>query len=186
MDDTPSSPVLAALYAGDREGALEHARGRELDVFEAAAVGDAERLAVLLATEPQSARAYTPDGFTALHYAAFFSRDVACARALLDAGADPNAVARNGTDLRPINSAAASDARAVVELLLARGADVHAAQQGGYTALHSAAANGDAELVRALLAAGARADERATDGRSPADFARERGHPDVAASLAGA
>ena len=182
--DVPESPVLAALYAGEPARARELARGRELDVFEAAAVGDSGRLADLLAGDPPAARARTADGFTALHYAAFFSRNADCARALLDAGAEPDAVADNDTDLRPINSAAGSGASEIVALLLERGADVDAAQRGGYTALHSAAHDGNEELARMLLAAGADPARATDDDRTPADLAAEAGHPKLARALA--
>jgi hypothetical protein len=178
----------ASRLAGHLElfslGALQLARGRELDVFEAAAVGDSGRLADLLAGDPPAARARTADGFTALHYAAFFSRNADCARALLDAGAEPDAVADNDTDLRPINSAAGSGASEIVALLLERGADVDAAQRGGYTALHSAAHNGNEELARVLLAAGADPTRATDDGRTPADLAAEAGHAELARALA--
>lgn len=44
---TGLSPILQALYAGDR-GRAEALSHPELDVFEASALGDAERLRALL------------------------------------------------------------------------------------------------------------------------------------------
>ena len=41
-------------------------------MFEAASLGDVERLAELLDADPSSATAYSADGFTALHFPAFF------------------------------------------------------------------------------------------------------------------
>ena len=155
-----------------------------LDVFEAATLGRASRVREALAEEPELANAATDDGFTALHLAAFFSGDVESARALLDAGADPDALAANETGLRPINSAAAASSTRIVSLLLERGADVHAAQHGGYTPLHSAAAHGDGELVEVLLGAGADPTLRTDSGSTPAELADERGHPETARRLA--
>ena len=43
--------------------------------------------------------------------------------------------------------------------------------QDGFTPLHTAAQNGDAELVRLLLQHGADAGTTASDGRTPADLA---------------
>jgi ankyrin repeat protein len=49
--------------------------------------------------------------------------------------------------------------------------------------LHSAAANGDAELVRFLLDAGADPDARQDEGKSAADVAAEKGHAEIAGLL---
>jgi ankyrin repeat protein len=179
----PTSPVLAALYERDTERARAAAAGRALDLHEAAALGDRARVEELLRADPASAAASTPDGFTALHLAAFFSGDADIARALVAAGAPVDVHAGNDMRVTPLNSAAAADARDVAAVLLEAGADADAVQAGGYTPLHSAAANGDAALVDLLLARGAQPGRAADDGRTPADFADERDHPELAARL---
>ena len=179
----PTSPVLAALYARDTERARAAADGRALDLHEAVAIGDRARVEELLRADPASAAAPTPDGFTALHLAAFFSGDAAIARALLGAGAPVDVHAGNDMRVTPLNSAAAAGARGIAAILLEAGADADAAQAGGYTPLHSAAANGDAALADMLVAHGARSGRAADDGRTPADLADERGHPELAARL---
>jgi ankyrin repeat protein len=70
-----------------------------------------------------------------------------------------------------------------VRLLLAHGADVNATQAGGYTPLHQAAAAGLEEMTQMLLAAGANPEARCDQGKTPADYARERGHSAVLALL---
>jgi uncharacterized protein len=111
--------------------------GAELDVFDAAATGGTEQLRTLLAADPQLARAWSPDGFTALHYAAFFG-DADGARVLLEAGADPAAVARNQMRVQPLHSAAAAGRADVARLLLEAGADPNAEQQDGFLPLDAA------------------------------------------------
>jgi uncharacterized protein len=179
----PTSPVLAALYERDADRARSAAAGRALDLFEAAAIGDRERVDELLAADPESAAAVAPDGFGALHLVAFFSGDAAIARALVAAGAPASQATANDMRVTPLNSAAAAGARDVAAVLLEAGADPDAAQAGGYTPLHSAGANGDTALVELLLAHGADPARTADDGRTPGDFAAERGHPDVAERL---
>ena len=76
---TTASPILSALYRGDREEAEKLAQGSRLDLFEAAALGRASRLEETIAETPHLVGATTDDGFTALHLAAFFSADGACA-----------------------------------------------------------------------------------------------------------
>ena len=84
------SAVLQALYAGSRaEVDRLLAEDPELDVFDAAALGLTYRLTVLVREDPSLVHAYSDDGFTALHLAAFFGGPVAVDY-LLQAGADPN------------------------------------------------------------------------------------------------
>ena len=104
---------------------------------------------------PASPRAWSADGFTALHLAAFFGQEDA-AKVLLERGAEPNVVARNATIVvTPLHSAAAGAHAAIVKLLLEAGADPNARQPDGFTALDAAQQNGDDESAEALLAAGA-------------------------------
>ena len=71
---------------------------------------------------------------------------------------------------------------ALIDGLLAHGADVNAVAGGGITPLHLAAARGDLALIDRLLAHGALHTEADT-GQMPTDIAAERGHPEAAARL---
>ncbi|HZB35930.1 MAG TPA: ankyrin repeat domain-containing protein [Gaiellaceae bacterium] len=152
------SPLMQALYEGKPELARELAAARsDLDVFEAAAIGDVDRLRALLDDDPSLATAWSGDGFTPLHFAAFFGHPVA-ARLLAERGADLEARSTNeqfALDARPLHSAAAAGQREVCEVLLDAGADVNAVQHGGYTALLEARQNGNEELAQLLLERGA-------------------------------
>jgi ankyrin repeat protein len=166
------SPVLHALYTGHGELVeVLLAANPPLDVFDAAAVGRVRGLEELLDGEPELASAWSPDGFTALHYAAFFGQEEA-ARVLVERGADTGLVARHATiHVTPLHSAASGGHGEIVQLLLEHGADPNAAQDGGFTPLHSAAANDDRASVEALLAAGADPALANDEGRTPADLA---------------
>ena len=165
------SALMQARYEGRREiVALLRSKAGALDVFEAATLGDLEQLRKLLAGDPALAKAFAPDGFTALHLAAFFAQSDA-AQVLLRAGADPNAVARNTMKVAVINSAAASGRADLVKLLLEAGADPNARQMAGYTALHAAAAHDNLEMAQALLDAGADPSLRSDDGQTAAEKA---------------
>ena len=181
------SAVLLAQYSRRHDALTALLAARPgLDIFEAAAVGNAERVRALLATDPSLAGAYAPDGFFPLGLAVFFGHPEA-ARVLLDAGADVNAVARNRMGVRAIHAAVADKSETVaaelVELLVARGADVNARQHGGFTPLHGAAQNGRAPVVDLLLAHGADPGITTEDGRTAADLAAAQGHTGIAERL---
>ena len=170
------SLVLFCLYNGRQELARALAEARpDLDVFAAAALGRDDRLGELLATDRASALAWSADGFTALHFAAFFGRTEA-SQILLDHGADVGAVARNPMAVQPLHSAAAGRHAAVVDALLLAGADPNARQHGGWTPLQAAATHGDEPTAELLLAAGADPSLANDAGRRAADLAREHGH----------
>ena len=154
----------------------------ELDVFEAAALGYIDRLRGWLDDDPTLATAFSPDGFTALHYTAFFGKTEA-AKVLIEAGAGVNVCSRNTLGVEPLHSAAAGRHHEVCRVLLAAGADVNATQQRDYTPLHEAAQHGDDELVELFLSAGADPTARLEDGRTPAEVAAGEGHSDVATRL---
>jgi len=156
------SPLLAAVYRGDAATvAAILATGPELDIFEAAAVGDLARVRALVTADPALARAFAADGFHPLGLAAFFKHpDVV--RFLIDAGADLNAPSRNRMKVAALHSAIAARDRESTLALIAAGADVNAEQEGGFTPLDAATQNGDREIVDALRAAGADPSTRRT------------------------
>jgi ankyrin repeat protein len=85
--------------------------------------------------------------------------------------------------------AAAGRVNAVVETLLAAGADVGARDGQGQTALHHAAAAGHLEILRAVLRAGrdrARVNGRNRAGERPLHAAARAGHAEVVRDLLGA
>jgi ankyrin repeat protein len=186
-DADGESALVAAAFRGHRAVAellAQYAsRHATLDVWEAALVGDVPRLYALCAADRERARARRHDGWTPLHLAGFYGHPDAAA-ALLELGAEPSALGDNALANTPLHAALAisGDGR-VVELLVARGADVNARAAGGYTPLHLAASRGHAMAVELLLARGASPGARTDDGRSPADLATERGHADGARRL---
>lgn len=145
---------MEALYRGDRSRAEQLAGEAELDVHEAASLGRADRLRELLETDATLVTNRSSDGFTPLHYAAFFGTAEAAA-VLLERGADPAAVAENEMRVQPLHSAAAVDANETARLLLEAGADPNAAQQGGFRPIDAAVQNGNDELYALLVERGA-------------------------------
>jgi ankyrin repeat protein len=183
-DDEGVSAALHARYRDNHDAVQQLlSTNPELDAFDAAGLGRADRLAELLDADAGSATAFASDGFTALHLAAFFGQTEA-ARLLLERSALPNVVSRNRLQVMPLHSAAAGSHIGVARLLVAAGADVNATQRHGYTPLHAAAQNGNGEMTELLLDAGADPTARTDDGQSPGDLAKAAGHSVLVARLA--
>jgi ankyrin repeat protein len=182
-DSDGVSVIMKALYRRrpDMLDALLTA-APELDIFEATATGRTERVAELLRQDPALANRCSADGFTALHFACFFSQE-GVAHLLLEHGADVSGVARNPMKVMPLHSAATARNLAIVRLLLEHGAPPNAPQQQGWTALHAAAQNGDTRMVELLLQHGAERTLRNDDGITAADLARKHGHAEILALL---
>lgn len=141
-----------------------------LDGLDHAALGWDEDLRRDLAADPALVSRRSSDGFTALHYACFFGGPDAVA-ALLEAGADPDAVAGD-LSVRPLHSAAAARDADAIRLLLEAGADPDATQAGGFTALHAAAQHDDAASASLLLRHGADPAVRNDEGADAVALAR--------------
>jgi ankyrin repeat protein len=177
------SALLFAVYMGHPELARVFLdRGAVLDVFEASATGEVGALERLLAEDPARANAVAADGFTPLGLAAFFRQRDAL-RLLLARGAQVNLPSQNAQKVAPLHSAVAGGDEGIVADLLARGAEVHARQELGFTPLHNAAAEGNEPIIRLLLERGADRAARSVSGRTAAEIARERDHAGAAALL---
>jgi ankyrin repeat protein len=174
-DESGVSALMRALYRFD-PGLVEVVKRHvgALDVFEAAALGDRDRLEEVLDAEPLAATAYSGDGFTALHFAAFFGW-VDAAALLLERGAEVDAFGRGWMTGTALHSAASRLQSEVVRTLLEAGANPDVRQSAGWTPLHAAAMNGDLTSVELLLAAGADPQATNDEGRSVSDLANESG-----------
>ena len=116
LDDDPSlasardaegvSALMRARYRLDR-AMIEAVQSRvtQMDLFESASAGDLDRLTELLAYDPASVDGRSADGFTALHFAAFFGRPDA-ARLLVNHAADVDAHGTGWMIGTPLHSAA--------------------------------------------------------------------------------
>ncbi|HSW12783.1 MAG TPA: ankyrin repeat domain-containing protein [Solimonas sp.] len=177
------SPLMFALYNGALEIAKLLAGFRPLDVFEAAAMNDARRVAELVAAKPALTLDYSPDGWTPLHLAAFLgSREAVFV--LLGLGAPMEAISQNPMNNTPMHAAIAGPAgEALAPLLIGFGADVKYVGGSGVSALHLAASRGFESMCKLLLSRGADRLAKTEDGKTAAEIARERGHLSTAAML---
>ena len=182
-DTNGVSALMLALYFR-QHGMVEmlHRAQPDLDIFEAASLGKADRVQELINRDRSLASAWSPDGFTPLHLAAFFGQENS-ARTLLENGADPNAVAKNAMKVAPLHSAAAGRDVNIVRMLLEHGASPNARQHGGWTPIHEAAQSGDRDMVDLLLKHGADPAAKNDAGVTALDLAKQKGHADLAERL---
>ncbi len=121
-------------------------------------------------------------------------QDLAFIELLLEAGASATARQADGSGILHVLAAARpprTDAdravqSAVLDALLAAGAELEGTGRDGQTPMHRAARGGNASLINALLERGARLDARDNDGRTPYDLVAAPGrnnNPEIAALL---
>jgi uncharacterized protein len=167
------SAILLALYHRKKEVvAALLATGVELNLFEASATGQEERVKALLEKQPNLVKTHSPDGFSPLGLAVFFGQK-RVAETLLARGAPVNEASKNAMKVMPLHSAVAGQHTDIVRLLIDHGADVTACQTEDFTPLHQAAANGQVEVAELLLSRGAKVNAKTQKGKTPLDLATE-------------
>lgn len=197
-----SQPIHAAHFGGhQRVVDLLLSRGVALDFFLASELGMLDQVRSAIESDPTLPQAFSTAGSTALHRSCYWGQ-LAVASMLLERGADPNAVTRDGfLEIAPLGCAVAtpdvpnpSDREDVVldlvQLLISNGADVNARRRDGLTALHSAAYRGHLRVIEALLTHGADRTIRGYEGAGPhagqtaADVAAAQGQIEAARATA--
>jgi hypothetical protein len=114
-DDAGLTVLMRAAYRGGEIFEAVRAAKPPLEPFDRLLVGESDGL--------PAPDAWTPDGFTPLHIAAF-AHNVEATRTLLEAGADPNAIATAPfARVTPLGTCRFAGATDVAEVLLAYGAD---------------------------------------------------------------
>lgn len=146
-DEQGLSALVRAAYRGEAVFEAVHAAAPPVDAWDRILVGRSDEL--------PAPDAWSPDGFTPLHLAAF-ARNAGAARALLEAGADPDVFARASfARVTPLGTCAFSNAIDVAAVLLEHGADPSLAEDDRFTPLAVAESNGHVELAELLRNASA-------------------------------
>src|SRR2546421_6979937 len=144
-DDRGLSALMRASYRGGDVYAAVREAEPELDAWDRIVVGEADDL--------PAADAWSPDGFTPLHIAAF-AKNAAAAQALVDAGADPNAFATASfARVTPLGTCAFAGATRVARALIRGGANAALTEVDGGSPLDAAFQNGYEDLVAVLVVA---------------------------------
>ena len=106
-------------------------------------------------------------------------RPADAARALIAAGADVHAAAKNAFKVQALHAAVAGRNLDIVKAVLEAGADPNAQQQAGFRPMHEAGTNANRALAELLMEHGA--DPCCPPiGKNAIDLAREKGHAEFA------
>ena len=148
-DDGLFAVVTAAYH--QQQGVVQALveAGANLDTWEAAVVGDLDKLKAELAEYPEELNAFSRDGYTPLQLACFFGHEE-MVDYLLAEGADIQAVSRNEMGIQPIHAAAANGNLTILKALLEKGADAQATQASGHTALAQAQQSQNEAMIALL------------------------------------
>lgn len=174
LSEGGTSPTMLAVYSGHSDVAQAIlAHEPVLSIHEGAAVGKRSAIADALRRDPASLDSFSSDGWTALHFAAYFNHPD-LVQMLIDAGADPQIESRNDEKVWPMQSALSNNSLASASLLIKSGASLEAPPDGnGWTALHYVASKGQVQLINDFLMHGANINARTKDGKTPLTIARE-------------
>jgi ankyrin repeat protein len=164
--------LVKKLLEAGADARAENVNGGTPIMF-AAIDGDIETIETLIQAGSE-VRTRGSNGWSALMVAAAKGH-VDATRLIINAGADINTV-----DIylwTPLHRAAYENRIKVVEILLEQESiDIQLRDDHGATALHHAAGNGNTEIVRLLIAAGADSEMIDSDGRTAAIYAYDNGH----------
>ena len=177
------SAILLSAYNGQR-GIRDFllSKNPTLELHEAAATGQLDRVRQIVEDSPALANSFSPDGFPVVALAAFLGH-LEVTEYLIAKGADVNAVSSNGTGYTALTGAVAGGQTKIVELLIRHSADVNYRYGQGYSPLLTAAANGNLEIAKLLLTHGADAHARSDDHQDALSLAEARGHKELAEYL---
>lgn len=154
-DQRGISALMHAYYRGRREIAdLILATRSDLDIFEATASGREHIVSEILHRDPAQAKAWSADGFTALHFASFFNQPAIArelVRMLVESDAPVNAKQHGGWTA--LHAAADNGDEEMIKILLQHGADPLAQNDDGKTPAQIAQLRGRDKAFQLLSAA---------------------------------
>ena len=164
---------IVAAIAAQAPSPLTNAEQALMEFAYAGNLGEVRRLV----SEGTAVDAADAEKHTPLMWAAFNGHTPVIAY-LLEKGAKLDAKDQHGRTA--LMYASSGPFSGTVELLLKKGAEVNVqGELEGFTALMTAAAEGQLEVVRLLLVYGADADLKDKDGDTAESFARQKGHSAV-------
>ncbi|WP_199617707.1 ankyrin repeat domain-containing protein [Paenibacillus alkalitolerans] len=183
-EEGQTAVLMAAYYRANEIKELLLQKGAELNLYEAAAVGNTARIKEIVSEAPKLINSHSFDGYTPLGLAAHFGHEEAAAY-LLDRGADINLKGKDGKlNNTALHASIAGNHINIVKLLLTHGADINSQCEGetrkGFTPLHVAAHFNRFEIAKMLLENGANPLMRNSESLTPSEYAIAKGNNEIA------
>ena len=150
-----------------------------IDLYEAASIGDLDRVKSQIENQPRLINSFAADGFTPLGLSCFFGH-IDVAKYLIEKGADTSQASDNPLKVAPIHSACTISNYEIAELLVLNGADVNVREQADYAPLHIASISGQTKLAKLLIENGAEINAKMTNGKTPLLLAEEKSFSETA------
>ena len=180
-DSNGETPLHTAAVSGHKDVVeLLLAKAEVKNIYDAAAIGDLEKVKAFLKMHPDLVFSRENNGNSALHEAAD-GGNKEVAELLLANKAEVNAKGSHGDT--PLHLAAKMRDKEMTRFLLANGADVNAKDDQGATPLYYAAFGGRKDVAELLLANKAQVNARDNKGNTPLHYAASNGHEEVAELL---
>ncbi|WP_082593758.1 ankyrin repeat domain-containing protein [Paenibacillus sp. Soil766] len=187
-EDGQTAILMAAYYHANEIKELLLQKGAELNLYEAASVGDVARVQEIITSSPNLINSHSFDGYTPLGLAAHFGNEDIVTYLLDSTWTDINLKSKDGKlNNTPLHASIAGNHIHIVRLLLKHGADVNAQCEGemrqGFTPLHVAVHFNRLELVKILLESGADMQIHNSNSLTPFEYAIERGNNEIADTI---
>jgi len=186
-EDGQTAVLMAAYFRANEIKELLLQKGAELNLHEAATVGNTARIKEILNDAPTLINSHSFDGYTPLGLAAHFGQEEA-ANYLLACGADINLKGKDGKlNNTALHASIAGNHINIVRLLLKYGADINSLCEGelrkGFTPLHVAAHFNRFEIAKLLIENGANLSITNNESLTPYEYARLKGSSEIADSI---
>ncbi|MBL7114307.1 MAG: ankyrin repeat domain-containing protein [Kiritimatiellae bacterium] len=180
VTESVTVPIEASSTRTDQQAVLSEPAAPSAEFYMAALEGKIDVVGTVVKSGAD-VNARNEDGHTALMLASFNGHADVVAL-LLDSGADVRL--RDGAGRTALMFASTGPSVPTVKLLLEKKSGVNEVDSGEHwTPLMFAAAEGHADVVKVLLAAGADVNMQDVDGETAGYFARQRGHVELAKML---
>lgn len=183
-DDGQTAVLMAAYYRANEIKELLLQKGAELNLYEAATVGNTALIKEILSEAPKLINSHSFDGYTPLGLAAHFGQEEA-ATYLLDSGADINLKGKDGKlNNTALHASIAGNHINIVRLLLNHGADIDSQCEGeirrGFTPLHVAVHFNRLQIANLLIENGANLSITNSESLTPYEYALLKGSTEIA------
>lgn len=182
-EDGKTAVLMTAYYRANEIKELLLQKGAELNLYEAASVGNIARIKEIIGEVPKRINSHSFDGYTPLGLAAHFGQEEATTY-LLSYGADINLKGSDGKlNNTPLHASIAGNHINIVRILLKNCAEIDSQCEGelrnGFTPLHVAVHFNRLEIAKLLIEHGANLSIPNSESLTPLEYALLKGNTEI-------